>query len=78
VQQVFTRTCVRESLQHGEENAPFGQRTDAMRKTRGKTSVYHKYNDEEPTPAVSVQDSLTERLEREAAAVRDAAAPAAA
>ena len=35
VEQAFKRLCVRESLQHGADNAPFMQRVDARRKRAG-------------------------------------------
>eukprot|EP00966_Prymnesium_polylepis_P030280 704024-Prymnesium_polylepis.1 len=39
IQQAFTRACVRESLQYGEENAPYRQRADVRRTSVGKASV---------------------------------------
>eukprot|EP00966_Prymnesium_polylepis_P276455 6387160-Prymnesium_polylepis.1 len=36
IEQAFTRACVRESLQHGEENAPYRQRVDVRRTSTGK------------------------------------------
>ena len=38
VEQAFSRVCVRESLQHGEANAPFMQRKDALRTATGVAS----------------------------------------
>ena len=34
-----TRACVRESLRHGEANAPFMQRSDKALKSKGKASI---------------------------------------
>ena len=34
IQQAFTRTCVREAIRHGEENAAYLQRVDAIRAMR--------------------------------------------
>ena len=39
VQQAFTRACVRESLRHGEENAPYLQRSDIRLVSKGKGSL---------------------------------------
>lgn len=39
IQQAFTRACVRESLRHGEENAPYMQRSDHKLVSKGKASV---------------------------------------
>ena len=50
VQQAFTRACVRESLQHGEANAPFCQRADCKRVTTGKVANYRKFTEEEVAP----------------------------
>ena len=51
IEQAFRRVSVRESLQHGADNAPYLQRADAVRTTMGKASVYKKYKDDVPTPA---------------------------
>ena len=48
IKQAFKRASVRESLQHGPENAPFLQRADAMRTTLGKLKTATKL--EEVTP----------------------------
>ena len=50
VEQAFRRVTVRESLQHGPENAPFVQRADACRTAKGKSSTYHKPTVDLPTP----------------------------
>ena len=42
IEQAFRRVCVRESLQHGEENAPFRQRADARRTSAGRVAVSRK------------------------------------
>ena len=39
---------VRESLQHGVDNAPYLQRTDARRKAVGKANTYKKLKEDEP------------------------------
>ena len=39
IEQAFTRACVRESLQHGEENRPYRQRVDVRRTSTGKATV---------------------------------------
>jgi hypothetical protein len=48
IQQAFTRACVRESLQHGEENAPFRQRADVRRTSTGKATWSRKSAEESP------------------------------
>ena len=48
IQQAFTRACVRESLQHGEENRPYRQRVDVRRTSFGKASVSRKGAGESP------------------------------
>jgi hypothetical protein len=51
VQQAFSRACVRESLQHGEANAPYMLRSDAKRKSQGKAISCKKFRAEEsPVP----------------------------
>ena len=62
IQTAFTRTCVREALLHGEENAPFLQRTDARRTQIGKANTYHKFvaqSADSPVPKIKdlMQDS---------------------
>ena len=42
IEQAFARASVRESLQHGPENAPFLQRVDARRTRLGKASASRK------------------------------------
>ena len=48
IQQAFTRACVRESLQHGEENRPYLQRADARRTSIGKVYTTKKLAGESP------------------------------
>ena len=43
VEQAFRRVSVRESLQHGSENAPYLQRADACRTDVGKANTYKKF-----------------------------------
>lgn len=43
IEQAFKRTCVRESLQHGEENVPYKQRVDYQRTGTGKAKTVPKY-----------------------------------
>ena len=56
VQQAFSRACVRESLQHGPENAPFMQRTDAQRKAADKASVTRKAYQREVIPMATIYE----------------------
>ena len=46
---------VRESLQHGPENAPYLQRTDVRRTSMGKTSLYKKMKADDPTSSTMRQ-----------------------
>ena len=39
MQQAFTRMCVSEALKHGEENAPYLQRPDVLRRDTGRGTV---------------------------------------
>ena len=48
IQQAFTRACVRESLQHGAENAPYRQRVDVRRTSTGKATFSRKSAEESP------------------------------
>ena len=48
IEQAFRRVTVRESLQHGVDNAPYLQRTDARRKTVGKANTYKKLKEDKP------------------------------
>ena len=48
IEQAFRRVTVRESLQHGVDNAPYLQRTDARRKSMGKANTYKKLKEDEP------------------------------
>ena len=50
IQQAFRRACVRESLQHGPENAPFLQRADARRTAIGRATVSRKCVGDSPVP----------------------------
>ena len=50
IQQAFSRACVRESLQHGPENAPFLQRADARRTAVGRATVSRKCVVDSPVP----------------------------
>ena len=43
IEQAFKRLCVRESLQHGEENVPYGQRIDYQRTRGGKARCTKKF-----------------------------------
>jgi hypothetical protein len=43
IEQAFKRTCVRESLQHGEANAAYLQRADARRTMVGKATGRVKF-----------------------------------
>ena len=65
IQQAFTRACVRESLQHGEENAPFRQRVDVRRTMAGKASNAVKFVDPEaaPSPKKSIYTLSKEQAE---------------
>ena len=52
IQQAFTRACVRESLQHGEANAPFRQRKDAKRTSAGVVKTCSRISEGvSPAPA---------------------------
>jgi hypothetical protein len=48
IEQAFRRVSVRESLQHGADNAPYLQRTDHRRKTVGKGNTYQKVKVADP------------------------------
>ena len=56
VQQAFERACVRESLQHGEENAAYMQRVDARRKAAGKASTTRKAYAREVLPMATIHE----------------------
>ena len=60
IEQAFTRACVRESLQHGEENAPYLQRADVRRTTTGKTSNGRKCAEESPAAMRSITELCAE------------------
>ena len=65
IEQAFKRACVRESLQHGAENADYLQRADVRRKTAGKASTYTKFVDPALAP---VQPKSIHTLSTELAA----------
>ena len=64
IEQAFKRTCVRESLVHGEANAAYGQRRDRLRRTTGRVCrVERKFQSttESPIPQMSVYQACEER-----------------
>ena len=67
IEQAFRRVCVRESLAHGEANAPFLQRKDALRVTTGKAPVAPKFLDGSPVPPMQSIYSLAETWQAERA-----------
>ena len=65
IEQAFTRACVRESLQHGAENAPYRQRVDVRRTTTGKATVSRKSAEDSPAvmrPMTELCGELPERV----------------
>ena len=56
IHQAFERTCVRESLQHGPENAAFAQRADARRLAKGKASDSRKAYKGEKLPMATIYE----------------------
>ena len=50
IEQAFRRLSVRESLQHGPQNAPFQQRADACRTAKGKTTTTKRKKEECEAP----------------------------
>ena len=46
IQQAFTRTCVREAIRHGEENAAYLQRVDAIRAATGVAGAGKRKRDD--------------------------------
>ena len=56
VQQAFERACVRESLQHGEENAAYQQRADARRKAAGKAITSRKAHARKVLPMATIHE----------------------
>ena len=58
IEQAFRRACVRESLAHGEANAPFLQRKDVLRVTTGKAPTAPKFLDGTPVPPMPSIHSL--------------------
>ena len=56
IEQAFKRTCVRESLQHGEANAAYRQRRDHRRTTFGKAATVSKL-DEGASPAPRILEA---------------------
>jgi len=67
VEQAFRRVTVRESLQHGPENADFLQRADACRTAKGKTSTYSKPKIDLSTPR-TIREFVNELPEQPRAA----------
>lgn len=58
IEQAFRRVCVRESLQHGEENAPFKQRADARRTAIGRATLSRKPKEmDSPIAPMSVYEA---------------------
>eukprot|EP00966_Prymnesium_polylepis_P326173 7382094-Prymnesium_polylepis.1 len=66
IEQAFTRACVRESLQHGEENAPYRQRVDVLRTTTGKATSKLKSAGESPAIMRPMTELCAELPERRA------------
>ena len=66
IQQAFTRACVRESLRHGEANAPYMQRADRVLVSKGKGSVAvssklkSQADGESPVPIRSIYSACAE------------------
>ena len=60
IQQAFTRACVRESLQHGEDNRPYRQRKDVRRTSTGKASNCRKGAEESPAPMRAITELCAE------------------
>ena len=50
IEQAFTRVCVRESLQHGEEDVPFQLREDVRRTLKGHATLSRKVETDSPIP----------------------------
>ena len=67
IEQAFRRVTVRESLQHGPENAPFLQRADACRTAQGKTTSYKKPKINLTTPR-TIREFVNELPEQRRAA----------
>ena len=61
-QQAFSRVCVRESLQHGKENAPFLQRADARRTQHGRATLSRKVETGSPIPPMPSVYEATDAL----------------
>ena len=68
IEQAFTRACVRESLQYGEENAPFRQRADVRRTSTGKATLGRKGAHESPAVMRPLTEVCAELPELRAAA----------
>ena len=62
VQQAFSRLCVRESLQHGPENAAYAQRCDARRVAKGKASTTRKAYQQEHLPMATIRELCEEEM----------------
>ena len=60
IEQAFTRACVRESLQHGEQNRPYRQRVDARRTSVGKASFSRKDATESPAVMRPIRELCAE------------------
>ena len=56
------RLLVREALQHGPENAPFIQRADARRTSKGKASASRKAYASAVVPMQTIYELAAERL----------------
>ena len=63
IEQAFRRVSVRESLQHGEVNAPYRLRVDARRTSAGKATKCTKFTEGTPQPMRSVHSLVTEIVE---------------
>jgi hypothetical protein len=68
IEQAFTRACVRESLQYGEENAPFRQRADVRHTSTGKATLGRKGAHESPAVMRPLTEVCAELPELRAAA----------
>eukprot|EP00966_Prymnesium_polylepis_P174150 4029463-Prymnesium_polylepis.1 len=68
VEQAFTRACVRESLQHGEENAPYRQRVDVLCTSTGEATTSVKGAGQSPAVMRPITELCAELPERVATA----------
>jgi hypothetical protein len=62
IEQAFRRACVREALQHGEENKPFQQRADARRTAQGRATRSRKVATDSPVPPMPSVHEAAEKL----------------